>query len=268
MFMRWPVVAAFALGVTIFVWLLFATRFGIAITAVHDDERAAELMGLNVRAFQVAAFTLGSIIAGNGINFPILVLAYYRARPASEARPAAVLTAARFIRENRTLLFGLARDLLGGNPEVMGFARKNFPRHVFLIIRLIRDCQKAGDIQPLPLVQVLPFLFASVVGPVFAIGFIGEVMPAGLKGLSGAVLKQALASYRFVWEQIRQLDAEVEQGLNAMVEHAGRSAVALPAANLSTCYYLALMDYATLAASMCCRCAGDYSKACLLWWDC
>jgi branched-chain amino acid transport system permease protein len=66
MFLRWPVVAAFALGVTIFVWLLFATRFGIAITAVHDDERAAELMGLNVRAFQVAAFTLGSIIAGIG----------------------------------------------------------------------------------------------------------------------------------------------------------------------------------------------------------
>ncbi len=66
MFLRWPVVAAFALGVTIFVWLLFATRFGVAITAVHDDERAAELMGLNVRAFQVAAFTLGSIIAGIG----------------------------------------------------------------------------------------------------------------------------------------------------------------------------------------------------------
>ena len=48
------------------VWLLFATRFGIAITAVHDDERVADLMGLDVRAFQVAAFTLGSGIAGIG----------------------------------------------------------------------------------------------------------------------------------------------------------------------------------------------------------
>ena len=46
--------------------LLFATRFGIAIRAVHDDERVADLMGLNVRAFQVAAFTLGSAIAGIG----------------------------------------------------------------------------------------------------------------------------------------------------------------------------------------------------------
>src|SRR6185295_12993517 len=43
-FVRLPVIAAFAAGVAIFVWLLFATRFGIAITAVHDDERVADLM--------------------------------------------------------------------------------------------------------------------------------------------------------------------------------------------------------------------------------
>ena len=65
-FVRLPVIAAFAAGVAIFVWLLFATRFGIAITAVHDDERVADLMGLDVRAFQVAAFALGSAIAGIG----------------------------------------------------------------------------------------------------------------------------------------------------------------------------------------------------------
>ncbi len=65
-FIRLPTIAMFALGVTVLVWLLFATRFGIAITAVHDDERVADLMGLDVRAFQVAAFTLGSVIAGIG----------------------------------------------------------------------------------------------------------------------------------------------------------------------------------------------------------
>jgi branched-chain amino acid transport system permease protein len=65
-FIRFPTIAAFAAGVMIVVWLLFATRFGIAITAVHDDERVADLMGLNVRAFQVAAFTLGAGFAGIG----------------------------------------------------------------------------------------------------------------------------------------------------------------------------------------------------------
>jgi branched-chain amino acid transport system permease protein len=65
-FIRFPTIAWFAIGVTLLVWLLFATRFGIAITAVHDDERVADLMGLNVRGFQIAAFTLGSAIAGIG----------------------------------------------------------------------------------------------------------------------------------------------------------------------------------------------------------
>jgi len=45
---------------------LFATRFGIAVRALHDDEIAADLMGLHVRAIQVAAFTIGSIIVGMG----------------------------------------------------------------------------------------------------------------------------------------------------------------------------------------------------------
>jgi branched-chain amino acid transport system permease protein len=65
-FIRLPTIAAFAAGVFLLVLLLFATRFGIAITAVRDDETVADLMGLNVRAFQVAAFALGAVIAGVG----------------------------------------------------------------------------------------------------------------------------------------------------------------------------------------------------------
>lgn len=65
-FIRWPMVVAFAVTITLLMCLLFATRFGIAITAVHDDERVAEMMGLDVRAFQIAAFVLGSVIAGIG----------------------------------------------------------------------------------------------------------------------------------------------------------------------------------------------------------
>jgi branched-chain amino acid transport system permease protein len=63
-FIGLPTIAAFAAGVFVLVCLLFGTRFGIALTAVHDDERVADLMGLDVRAFQVAAFVLGSLIAG------------------------------------------------------------------------------------------------------------------------------------------------------------------------------------------------------------
>ena len=65
-FIRLPTIAAFAIVIVIIVALLFATRFGIAIRALHDDEVAADLMGLHVRAIQVAAFTIGSIIVGIG----------------------------------------------------------------------------------------------------------------------------------------------------------------------------------------------------------
>lgn len=65
-FIRLPIVVSFAIAIVVLIWLLFGTRFGIAVTAVHDDERVADLMGIEVQAFQVAAFTLGSAIAGVG----------------------------------------------------------------------------------------------------------------------------------------------------------------------------------------------------------
>lgn len=65
-FLTAPVVAMFAVGVFVLVCLLFATRFGISVTAVHDDERVADLMGVNVWGFKLAAFSLGAAIAGVG----------------------------------------------------------------------------------------------------------------------------------------------------------------------------------------------------------
>ena len=61
-----PVVAAFAIAVVLIVVALFHTRFGISVTAVSDDERVADLMGLSVRGLQSAAFTAGAALAGLG----------------------------------------------------------------------------------------------------------------------------------------------------------------------------------------------------------
>jgi branched-chain amino acid transport system permease protein len=65
-FVRLPTIAAFATAVVLIVAALFATRFGMAIRALHDDEIAADLMGVNVGAIQVAAFAIGSILVGIG----------------------------------------------------------------------------------------------------------------------------------------------------------------------------------------------------------
>jgi branched-chain amino acid transport system permease protein len=65
-FIRLPTIAIFAFVIAVAVAALFAMRFGIAVRALHDDEIAADLMGVHVRALQVAAFVIGSIIVGIG----------------------------------------------------------------------------------------------------------------------------------------------------------------------------------------------------------
>jgi branched-chain amino acid transport system permease protein len=52
------------LGVILFVFYLMSTPVGLAMRAVHDDEPVADLMGVNNRAVQVAAFALGGAITG------------------------------------------------------------------------------------------------------------------------------------------------------------------------------------------------------------
>lgn len=63
---------------------------------------------------------LGSIIAGNGINFPILYLAYFRGRPSGESRPVAVLAAA------RQAFFGTLAASLAASAAYGGLAVSNF----------------------------------------------------------------------------------------------------------------------------------------------
>lgn len=105
-----------------------------------------------------------------------------------------VRAGARFVRENRALVLALGRDLLADNREVIEFARANFPRHIRVLIGIVRDCRKAGKIARRPLVEILPFLFASVMGPIMASVILAKVLPAGLREISPAVLGRFLDS--------------------------------------------------------------------------
>jgi branched-chain amino acid transport system permease protein len=48
------------------VFLLSRTRFALYLTAIKSDPVVSDLMGVNVRGMQVAALTLGAVIAGLG----------------------------------------------------------------------------------------------------------------------------------------------------------------------------------------------------------
>ena len=60
------VLAPAALGVAIFCYVLMATRFGLAMRSIHDDENVATLFGVNALMTRVAAFTVGGAIMGLG----------------------------------------------------------------------------------------------------------------------------------------------------------------------------------------------------------
>jgi branched-chain amino acid transport system permease protein len=61
-----PMVAGVTAVVVMFVAWLLATRLGLAMRAVHDDESVALLFGANLRLVQVAAFTIGGALGGIG----------------------------------------------------------------------------------------------------------------------------------------------------------------------------------------------------------
>ncbi len=53
-----------AIGVVLLTFYLMATRLGLTMRSINDDEEATVVMGVNVRAIQVAAFTIGSAFTG------------------------------------------------------------------------------------------------------------------------------------------------------------------------------------------------------------
>jgi branched-chain amino acid transport system permease protein len=59
-----PVLGAAAAGATLLVFWLMASRFGLALRALHDDELVSTLMGVPARAMQVASFAIGAGLAG------------------------------------------------------------------------------------------------------------------------------------------------------------------------------------------------------------
>lgn len=59
---RTPVIVAAVVALMVF--YLMATRFGLAVRSVHDDDVVADLMGVNVRGVRVVAFALGAALAG------------------------------------------------------------------------------------------------------------------------------------------------------------------------------------------------------------
>jgi len=79
----WVLVAC-AVLITLASFFLMATRLGLAMRSINDDEDATIVLGVNVRAIQVAAFTIDGAFAGlsgalYALNFGFVEAQYFNA---------------------------------------------------------------------------------------------------------------------------------------------------------------------------------------------
>ena len=88
------------------------------------------------------------------------------ARSPRDALRAALNILGRFARDNTKLLRRLIADALSGDPLAREFLRANMPRHVSVLLGLIKSGQRDGVLRPMAPAHALAFLAGSVAAPI------------------------------------------------------------------------------------------------------
>jgi AcrR family transcriptional regulator len=108
--------------------------------------------------------------------FGALSAAALHAGPAIERLRHALATIARFVRAHRRVLARLWMDAVSGEAVALDFLRRNVPRHVEVLLGLLREAEAEQALRPMPPLQRLAFLMGSVLLPMI---FIGGIVEAG-----------------------------------------------------------------------------------------
>jgi AcrR family transcriptional regulator len=97
----------------------------------------------------------------------------------------ALIVVGRFLREHGAVIGRIWADAGHGEPVAREFMKANAPRHVGLLLALLDEAERAGDIATRPPLQRLTFVLGAVAAPVLVASRITElgVAPAALKPL-------------------------------------------------------------------------------------
>ncbi|HXT00056.1 MAG TPA: TetR/AcrR family transcriptional regulator [Elusimicrobiota bacterium] len=120
----------------------------------------------------------------------------------SRARLRRVLVAvARFGRDNRVMYALMIRELLNVRPEMIAFAKANFPRHVSAVLSLMEDGLREGTLRPLPVPMLCMFAMSTMGLPNVVVDAVerGRVRSIGgfpAKEFSAMLLSDAMIEQR------------------------------------------------------------------------
>ncbi|WP_322516616.1 branched-chain amino acid ABC transporter permease [Rhodopseudomonas palustris] len=162
-----PPIAVYAMtaAVVLFVVALSQTRFTLYLTAIKNDRLVADLLGLRVRALQVAAFTIGAVIAGIGGGLYAHHFSFIEAQHFSVSLS----------------IYTVLYVLLGGTQTVWG------PLVGAIFFSLAPELLRAGE-------SWRYVLFAALIVAFMAVRPQGLVTPTGIRALFRAVGRRAATS--------------------------------------------------------------------------
>jgi AcrR family transcriptional regulator len=101
-------------------------------------------------------------------------------------------TLATFVRANHALVLRLAADAAAGHAVVRDFMRDNAPRHLALLVTLLADAQRQGELPSMPPLLAATFLLGAVVAPMVVAPGIAALDPQ-LPGWPAHALRDAIA---------------------------------------------------------------------------
>ncbi|MBI4676762.1 MAG: TetR/AcrR family transcriptional regulator [Elusimicrobia bacterium] len=114
--------------------------------------------------------------------------------PPLERLRRALLALGRFARDNRRLFIILLHDVIEGEAEVTSFVTANFPRHIGILLGLIRECRGRGLLKKAPLPNTVAFLAGGAIAPNVGFGLLERVSSRKPLGLAMRFIEPMLVS--------------------------------------------------------------------------
>jgi AcrR family transcriptional regulator len=114
----------------------------------------------------------------------------------------ALISGAFFVRDNRMIVLVFLEEMLRGNKKLLNFAKKNMTKHISVVFRLLKDCQKQGYAVKSSIFAVAPILIGGVVLPNIAVRVLEKNYGDMFFGAAVPFLKNSLLSDKIIIERI------------------------------------------------------------------
>ncbi len=128
-----------------------------------------------------------------------------------------LINLSRFARDNRKLLLGIISDAAQGDAQVLRSVHVNFPRHALIVFSLIRECQKKGLIERMPLHLTVSLLFPAIMAPNIIMAVVEHkrvpsLIRFAVRGIKDEILSDAVLVKRVDYT-LRTVGVQIRKGV-------------------------------------------------------